>query len=194
MTTTTRLPELDTPRLRLRPLQDADAEALFAIFSNPVAMRYWSTAPWTDIAQAQRRIADDAAEHERGQHLALGIVRRVDGRLIGRCTLFDLWPSCRRAQVGYILDASAWGQGFAAEAVGALLRHGFEAMDLNRVEADIDPRNTASARLLQRLGFSREGLLRERWIVDGEVSDSEVYGLLKREFPVSAGASVRSVQ
>ena len=194
MTTTTPLPELDTPRLRLRPLQDADAEALFAIFSNPVAMRYWSTAPWTDIAQAQRRIADDAAGHERGQHLALGIVRRVDGRLIGRCTLFDHWPGCRRAQVGYILDASAWGQGFAAEAVGALLRHGFEAMDLNRVEADIDPRNTASARLLQRLGFSREGLLRERWIVDGEVSDSEVYGLLKREFPVSAVASVRSVQ
>lgn len=192
--TPTTPPELQTPRLLLRPLQEADAEALFAMFANPVAMRYWSTAPWTDIAQAQRRIADDAAGHERDQHLALGIVRRADGRLIGRCTLFDLWPSCRRAQVGYLLDAPAWGQGFATEAVGALLRHGFDAMDLNRVEADIDPRNTASARLLQHLGFRREGLLRERWIVGDEVSDSEVYGLLKREFPVSAGTSARSVQ
>jgi RimJ/RimL family protein N-acetyltransferase len=185
MTFPTTPPELGTPRLLLRPLQQADAEVLLAMFSNPVAMRYWSTAPWTDIAQAQRRIADDAAGHERGQHLALGIVRRDHGQLIGRCTLFDLWPSCRRAQVGYILDASAWGQGFAAEAVGALLRHGFDAMDLNRVEADIDPRNTASARLLQRLGFSREGLLRERWIVNGEVSDSEVFGLLRREFTIA---------
>lgn len=180
--TPTAPPEMHTLRLLLRPLQDADAEPLLAMFANPAAMRYWSTPPWTDMAQAQRRIADDRAAHERGEHVALGIVLRDTGRLIGRCTLFDLWPSCRRAQVGYILDASAWGQGFAAEAVGALLRHGFDALDLNRVEADIDPRNTASARLLQRLGFTREGLLRERWIVDGEVSDSEMYGLLRREF------------
>ncbi len=179
-------PELGTPRLLLRPLQESDAEALFAVFSNPTAMRYWSTAPWTDIAQAQRRIADDATAHARGEHVALGIVRRADGRLIGRCTLFDRWPSCRRAQVGYILDASMWGQGFAGEAVLALLRHGFEALDLNRVEADIDPRNAASARLLERLGFTREGLLRERWIVNGEASDSVIYGLLRREFSAAS--------
>ena len=175
-------PELTTPRLLLRPLREDDAAALFAVFSDPAVMRYWSTAPWTDRAQADHRIASDADAHARGEHLALGIERRDDGRLIGRCTLFDLWPSCRRAQVGYGLHASAWGQGLAAEAVGALLCHGFEAMDLNRVEADIDPRNSASARLLQRLGFTREGLLRERWIVDGEVSDSEIHGLLRREF------------
>jgi RimJ/RimL family protein N-acetyltransferase len=174
--------ELHTPRLLLRPLRDDDAEALFGIFSDAAVMRHWSSAPWTDPAQARQRIAADAAGHAAGEHLALGIVRRDDGRLIGRCTLFDLWPSCRRAQVGYILEAPAWGRGFAAEAVRALLRHGFEALDLNRVEADIDPRNTASARLLQRLGFTREGLLRERWIVDGEVSDSEIHGLLRREF------------
>ena len=173
---------LHTTRLLLRPLREEDAEALFNMHSDATVMRYWSSAPWTDLAQARQRIAADAAGHAAGEHLALGIVRRDDGRLIGRCTLFDLWPSCRRAQVGYILDAPAWGQGFAAEAVGALLRHGFDALDLNRVEADIDPRNTASARLLQRLGFAREGLLRERWIVDGEVSDSEIYGLLRREF------------
>jgi [ribosomal protein S5]-alanine N-acetyltransferase len=176
------VPELHTPRLLLRPLREDDAQALFAIFSDAMVMRHWSSAPWTDLGQARQRIAGDAAGHAAGEHLALGIVRRDDGRLIGRCTLFDLWPSCRRAQVGYILDASAWGRGFAAEAVGALLRHGFDALDLNRVEADIDPRNTASARLLQRLGFSREGLLRERWIVNGEVSDSEMYGLLRHEF------------
>ena len=180
--TTAAATELHTPRLLLRPLREDDAAALFAIFSDAVAMRYWSGPPWTDAAQARQRIASDAAGHAAGEHLALGIVRREDGRLIGRCTLFDLWPSCRRAQVGYILDASAWGQGFAAEAVDALLRHGFDVLGLNRVEADIDPRNTASARLLQRLGFTREELLRERWIVDGEVSDSAIYGLLQREW------------
>ena len=175
-------PELATPRLLLRPMQDGDAEALFNVFSDPAVMRYWSTPPWTDLAQARRRITDDAAGHATGEHLALGIVRRGDDRLIGRCTLFDRWPSCRRAQVGYGLAASAWGQGFATEAVTALLHHGFDALDLNRIEADIDPRNTASARTLERLGFTREGLLRERWIVAGEVSDSEIFGLLRREW------------
>jgi ribosomal-protein-alanine N-acetyltransferase len=175
-------PDLTTPRLVLRPLRDSDAEALFAVFSDPAVMRYWSTPPWVDLAQARRKIADDAAGHAAGEHLALGIVRRDDGRLIGRCTLFDRSPGCRRAQVGYGLAASAWGRGFATEAVTALLDHGFGALDLNRVEADIDPRNTASARTLERLGFRREGVLRERWIVDGEVSDSAIYGLLRREW------------
>jgi len=175
-------PELTTPRLLLRAMQDSDAEALFAVFCDPAVMRYWSTPPWPGLDHARRRIADDAAGHAAGEHLALGIVRRADGQLIGRCTLFDRWPSCRRAQVGYGLAASAWGQGFATEAVGALLDHGFDALDLNRVEADIDPRNTSSARTLERLGFTREGLLRERWIVDGEASDSAIYGLLRREW------------
>lgn len=180
-------PQLSTPRLLLRPLQDSDAEALFAVFSDPAVMRYWSTPPWPDPEHARQRIAGDAAGHAAGEHLALGIVRRADGQLIGRCTLFDRWPSCRRAQVGYGLAASAWGQGFAAEAVGALLDHGFAALDLNRVEADIDPGNAASARMLERLGFTREGLLRERWIVGGETSDSAIYGLLRREWLARPG-------
>ena len=178
---------LTTPRLLLRPLEPGDAQALFAVFSDPAVMRYWSTVPWPDLDHAHRRIADDAAGPAAGEHVALGIVRRDDGRLIGRCTLFDRWPGCRRAQVGYGLAAPAWGQGFATEAVSALLDHGFDALDLNRVEADIDPRNAASARTLERLGFSREGLLRERWIVNGEISDSAIYGLLKREWAARRG-------
>ncbi len=68
------------------------------------------------------------------------------------------------------------------EALRGLLAYGFTELNLNRVEADIDPRNHASARSLERLGFTREGLLRERWIVDGEVSDTALYGLLRREW------------
>lgn len=71
------------------------------------------------------------------------------------------------------------------EALGALISYAFENLALHRLEADIDPRNTASARSLERLGFQREGLLRERWIVAGEVSDTAFYGLLRSEWPVS---------
>jgi RimJ/RimL family protein N-acetyltransferase len=68
------------------------------------------------------------------------------------------------------------------EALSALLDYGFTELNLNRVEADTDPRNERSARLLERLGFSKEGLFRERFIVDGEVSDSAMYGLLRRDW------------
>jgi RimJ/RimL family protein N-acetyltransferase len=80
--------------------------------------------------------------------------------------------------VGYTLAFDAWGKGYMNEALTALLEFGFSQLGLNRVEADIDPRNMASARSLERLGFQKEGHLRERWIVAGEVSDTGLYGLL----------------
>jgi len=70
------------------------------------------------------------------------------------------------------------------EALQALLEFGVGELDLNRIEADIDPRNSASARTLERLGFTKEGYLRERWIVGDEVSDTVIYGLLRREWKV----------
>lgn len=175
-------PTLDTARLRLRPLLDTDTSALFEFFCDPRVMRYWSTPPWTGIEQAEAFVARSDAMLRDGSALRLGIERKADARLIGQCTLFDLSASNRRAEVGYSMHAAAWGRGFMHEALSALLEHGFGPLGLHRVEADIDPRNAASARSLERLGFVREGLLRERWIVAGEVSDSALYGLLAREW------------
>jgi ribosomal-protein-alanine N-acetyltransferase len=174
--------KLLTERLELRPLVAEDAPALHEIFSDPAVMRYWSTAPWSD-----RQVAIDYIERDRqamaaGTYVRLAIVRREDRALIGTCTLFALDEPCRRAETGYALAASAWGHGYAHEAVSALLDWGFEALNLNRVEADIDPRNAPSRRALERLGFVQEGHLRERWIVAGEVCDSSMYGLLASEW------------
>lgn len=173
---------LRTERLRLRPLRAADAPALFSIFSDPQVMRYGSTLPWASLQAAERMIAQDETAMPAGEHLRLGLERTADAALIGTCTLFALHAASRRAEVGYALAAAAWHQGFAQEAVCALLDHGFGPMGLNRVEADIHPDNAASARLLQRLGFEPEGRLRERWIVGDEVSDSALYGLLQRDW------------
>ncbi|HVZ45371.1 MAG TPA: GNAT family N-acetyltransferase [Ramlibacter sp.] len=166
------------PRIELRPLVAGDEPALFSIFSDREVMRYWSTVPWQSMDFAERFVRTDIDAMARGEHLRLGIVRREDDALLGMCTLFDFVEACRRCQVGYGLARSAWGKGYVHEALVQLLDYGFAELSLNRVEADIDPRNGRSARSLQRLGFRKEGHLRERWIVDGEVSDSELYGLL----------------
>nr|WP_315492051.1 GNAT family N-acetyltransferase [uncultured Rhodoferax sp.] len=173
---------LQTERLVLRPLGDADAPALFAIFSDPQVMRYWSTPPWASIDEAHSLVARDQAGMATGDYLRCGIVLKDTSALVGTCTLFSIQATCRRAEVGYGLAHAAWGHGYMHEALRALLAYGFSEMNLNRIEADIDPRNTASAQSLERLGFLREGFLRERWIVNGEVSDTALYGLLQREW------------
>ncbi|MEK8052426.1 GNAT family N-acetyltransferase [Ideonella sp. DXS22W] len=177
------LPTLHGPRVLLRPMTPADAPALFALHADAQVMRYWSTPPWTDPQQAIERLQADAHAHALGLHLRLAIARReAPGALLGACTLFDLDAEQGRAEIGYALQPAAWGQGLMHEALTLLINHGFDDFGLRRIEADIDPRNTASGRVLQALGFQREGLLRERWRVGGELSDSALYGLLHRDW------------
>ena len=169
---------LATERLLLRPLCPDDAAALFRMHADPEFMRYWSSEPWTSPARAEALIRNDQRELAAGEHLRLGIFLREGGELAGTCSLFHLSEQCRRAEVGYGIQPRHWRRGYMFEAVGALVGYAFDTLGLNRLEADIDPRNLASARSLEKLGFAREGLLRERWIVGDEVSDSALYGLL----------------
>jgi [ribosomal protein S5]-alanine N-acetyltransferase len=180
---------LRTPRLLLRPLQAADAPDLFAMHADPQVMRYWSSLPWTDVQRAHDLIAQDQMNLAAGSHLRLAIERQQDTRFIGTCSLFSINAQCHRAELGYALTAAAWGQGFMQEALQALLRFAFTDLQLNRIEADIDSRNGASERQLLRLGFQREGFAPERWIVGDEVSDSILYGLLRRQWQQDAGAA-----
>ena len=110
------------------------------------------------------------AEEDSGARPA--IERVSDGAFLGWCGLTRWNPDHRSASLGYCLRKAAWGQGYATEAARALLQWAFDALDLNRVQAGTDTRNTSSARVLEKLGFVREGTLREDCVVNGEVSDS----------------------
>ena len=173
---------LTTPRLLLRPMVATDNHALLAICADAPTMRYFSSAPWTALAQADDSIRATRRDYRTGKALRLAITLAATGQLLGNCTLYAFHPSNRRCEMGYILNRQHWGQGYMNEALTALLDYGFGTLALHRVEADIDPRNLASARLLARLAFQREGYMRERWIVNGEVSDTEYFGLLASDW------------
>lgn len=175
-------PPIKTERLSLRPLRPADVGPLFAIHSDPVAMRYWSAPIWTDEERGRSMITRDL-DPEQNDYLRLGIEHTASGALLGTCTFFEINAQCRRAELGYMLASHAWGRGYMREALTAFLDFGFAELGLNRVEADTDPRNTRSMQLLERLHFVKEGHFRERWIVDGEVSDSAMFGLLRCDWP-----------
>jgi ribosomal-protein-alanine N-acetyltransferase len=173
---------LSTERLTLRFQVETDAPALFQIFSQAEVMCFWAWPAWTDIAQARQMVIDSQEGYRSGSALQFGIERHADHALVGTCSLFHFHAASRRAEIGYALGRPYWGSGYMHEALQALLRYAFQTLDLNRLEADIDPRNRASARTLERLGFQKEGHLRERWIVNDEISDTWLYGLLRREW------------
>jgi RimJ/RimL family protein N-acetyltransferase len=179
-------PTLHTARLRLRPFDDADADDLFALHSNARVLRYWDAPPWRERERAERFITACRQMAEAGTGARLAMDRMPDGAFIGWCSLTRWNPTHRSAAITYCLDEGAWGHGYATEAARAVLEWAFDTLDLNRVQTETDTRNAASARVLEKLGFLREGTLREDCVVNGEVSDSWVYGLLRREWQPSA--------
>ena len=135
-----------------------------------------------DIAEARASVERAKGFFPERVALRWSISRPADDRMIGHLSLFSFSEQSGRAEIGYGLARPHWGQGFMHEALIAVVDYAFGPLDLRRLEADIDPRNHASLRALERLGFAREGLLRERWQVGDEISDSALMGLLAHEW------------
>lgn len=171
---------LRTARLSLRWLDERDIDAHFAVFSDPEVTRYWSASPWTEREQAVKGIADTMANYADGSGLRFGIILEATGELIGNATLHHFFDQNRRCEIGYAFHSRHWSQGYACEALLAVIDYGFRELDLNRIEADVDPANAASCRVLEKLAFRKEGYMPERWIVHGQPADTVNYGLLKR--------------
>ncbi|MCB0022606.1 MAG: GNAT family N-acetyltransferase [Caldilinea sp.] len=175
-------PTLHTARLRLRPFTEEDKDALYALMSNAYVLRYWDAPPWTERTRADRFLARCKEMEQEGSGVRLAIERTDDGAFVGWCAFMQWNPDFRSALIGYCLAEKAWGHGYATEAAGAMVQWAFDTLDLNRIQSEADTRNRASERVLEKLGFVREGTLRENCILNGDVSDSSVYGLLRREW------------
>ena len=176
------LPTIHTSRLSLRSISAADVDDFYAVYSNPEVMRYWSTPPLPNIEAASKLISEIEEGNERHNMLKWGIALRSNDALIGSVTLFNLEFTHRRAEIGYAQGRAYWGQGYMQETLKAVINYAFDSLNIHRLEADVDPRNAASVRTLERLGFQREGYLRERWQVNGEIQDAFFYGLLRPDW------------
>jgi len=179
-------PVLTGQRLRLRGPVPGDVDDVFALFSDPEVMRYWGSAPMRMRAQAAGKIDEIAEAFARREMLNWLVADRRGDTVIGSCALFRFDARRRRAELGYALRSDRWGRGLAAEAVALALDWGFRTLALHRIEADTDPCNDASRRLLLRLGFHGEGVPRERFFVGDDASDPEMFGLLAPEWQARA--------
>jgi len=179
---------LRTERLVLREIDDRDVEAVFEMESDPVAMLYWSRPPMVDMAEAVATVERSKTFFAQRAGLKWVLSRADDGRHMGNVGVFGFVEPSNRAEIGYGLARQFWGQGFMHEALIAVIDYAFGPLALRRLEADTHPRNERSIHALERLGFSREGLLRERWQVGDEISDTLYLGLLAHEWHARRGA------
>ncbi len=176
------LPELQTPRARLREVRLDDAEALLDIYGDPEAVRYLGRPPQT-LQDVQQRLTRMREEIDRGEAAFWVLTDPSADRALAYLGFFRWDAPHQSAELGYVLQRPRWGQGLMREVLPMLCRHGFEVLGLHRIEARIDPGNVASIRLVERLGFREEGRLRDRTLnEDGSRDDLLVYGLLRPEF------------
>lgn len=172
------LPVLEGTHVRLRAVRDDDIDGLFAVFSDPRVMRWWSRPAMATREEAASYAAELRNGFRRRELLAWVMAARDDDRCIGTTTLYALNPKHLKAEVGYALHPDRWGRGHAKEAVSLALDCAFGSLGFNRIGADIAPGNDASTGLLTRLGFRHEGHLRENFCTQAELQDSLIYGML----------------
>lgn len=175
-------PPIETARLQVRLVRLSDLPALLLVNGDDEVTRRLPYAAWRSAGDAEAWLLRMAALQAAGTALQFVVVEKRSDTAIGTCLLFRYDSGSARAEIGYVLGRRHWGSGTMREALGGLIDCAFGPMGIRRLEAEVDPRNAASARLLLGLGFGREGLLRQRWVNRGEPTDAECYGLLRDEW------------
>ncbi|MCJ8164502.1 GNAT family N-acetyltransferase [Pontibacter sp. E15-1] len=182
---------LETERLFLRELTPESYTQLFQSASDREIKKYLGLASVTEFREAKRRFEDGMTTYYtsfRNFHL----LDKTDLRVIGRCDFHTWVPTHKRAEVGYTITSAAHkNKGLMTEALQAVLAYGFGKMDLYRVEALASPKNVPSLQLLKRYNFSKEGLLRNHYMVNGVLEDSLLFALLRPEFEERQAARVQ---
>lgn len=170
-------PTLETGRLRLAPLALSDAEELFPIMSDPEVMAHWDVPEVEDPDLVKDIVASQVAAMEAGRAFHWSMRTLAEGEFLGCCDLSDIDRWHHRGEIGFMLGRGAWGQGYALEAMQAVIAFA-AGSGLRRLAARTHLGNRRSEALLERLGFKPEGLLRGYVLRDGERRDCRLFGLL----------------
>ncbi len=188
------LPTLSSQRLNLCWIDHADVDSIYRIYSDNDVMRFSTRTPFNHQDDAHIYIESIHQGFNDGKLFQWGICLKGSQKLIGTCTLSDISSAQGRAEVGFAIASESWGKGYGREAMNTLIKHAFSELGLRRLEADVDPHNAKCLKSLETLGFKREGYLRQRWLVAGELQDSVILGLLKSEYQAeNAGTETRNI-
>lgn len=172
-------PTLETERLKLREIVSKDAQGIFDCFSNDDVTRYYGQDTLTSIEQAEQFVAFFANNYKEKRGIRWGIELKEKEGLIGTIG-FNAWsPKHKRAEIGYELHPLYWRKGYATEAASKIIAYGFSELGLTRIGAVVFTENLSSHELLIKLGFEKEGVLRNYIYQNGVPYDTNVYSIVK---------------
>jgi [ribosomal protein S5]-alanine N-acetyltransferase len=167
--------KLTTNRLHLREITIDDAPAIYSYFSNEEVTKLYGMEPFTTIEQAEQLVRHFATSLEQNRGMRWAIELKEQPGLIGTIGFNLLSTPNKRAEVGYELHPDFWGKGLVGEALEAVVKFGFEELQLNRIGATVFIENKASQQVLIKQGFEREGLLRQYIVQSGNAHDVYIY-------------------
>ena len=176
---------LSTSRLTLRKMEINDAAILYKYWSDNSVTRHMNINSFTDIVQAEQMISFLNGLSDEGKLIRWTIINRSDGLIVGSCGYNSFSIENLRGEIGYELGREFWGQGLMTEALTVIIKYGFSTIGLNRIQALVEKGNIASQKLLAKLGFQQDGLLREYEVSKGVPVDLFIYSLIKRDIEKS---------
>jgi len=170
---------LQTRRLTLRPLRLEDAPALLEARGDPEVMRFWDWPPQRSAAEVAKIIAEHDTAIAEGTVPWWAVAPSPDGSAIGECDISEIDSHNRRAELGFLFRRASWGKGYAREAVEAVVDHALGGLEIERLSARIHSGNERARRLLEKVGFSYEGMLHGHVLREGLRVDCLIFGLLR---------------
>jgi len=176
-------PEINTKRLDLREIKNDDADSIYKILSNPEVIKHDSFELFTNIKQAEDLIKWFNEQYKQKAAIFWGICLKGENEVIGFCKSKIEIPNVR-ADFGYDLKCEYWNMGIMTEAVSSIIDFTFNTIDVNRIEATVTTENYASIRVLEKLGFIKEGILRKRSCFRGSYHDMVMLSIIKNDYCV----------
>ncbi|MCM3759009.1 GNAT family N-acetyltransferase [Sporosarcina aquimarina] len=172
-------PIIETERLLLREVQKEDSTDMLSYLSDKDVVKHMGLNPFHTVKEAEEEIEWYQQIYKDSTGIRWGISLKDNGRVIGSCGFLNRQPKHFRTEIGYELSKEYWGKGIASEALEAVVKYGFQHLQLERIEALIEPANVASLKLLTKNGFEKEGLLRHYEFTCGKFDDLYMYSILK---------------
>ncbi|MDF2787095.1 MAG: acetyltransferase [Neobacillus sp.] len=183
-------PTLETKRLKLIEITPIYAESIFKILSLEEVTRYYGTDTFTSIEEAKKLIDMFQKNFYEKRSMRWGIVLKKNNKFIGTLGLNGLQLKNKKAEIGYEIHPSYWRKGYTSEAINEVLRYSYLELELNRIGAVVYLENEASSNLLEKLGFKKEGVLRDYLFQNNSYHTTSMFSLLKREWELLTAESL----
>ena len=177
----TSFPEFESERLLFRKISLSDAKDLFHIRSNDDVMRYLDIVRFESISDAEKMVRTLEESYNKETGINWAIVEKLSNNFIGYFGFWRMVFEHCRAEIGYALKPEYWGKGYMYETINKIVRFGFDEMKLHSIEANVNPDNEKSKRVLERIGFKKEAYFRENYLFNNKFLDSIIYSLLEKD-------------